>query len=116
MKQRNVIGNSQEQVFQSWMASCLARTTLGFARAFHLLVFSLKGFIFITAGERSVTCGGKAMKPRNVIGNSQEQVFQSWMASCLARTKCVPCKDTLLFPHLLIIKRNEIRSKPKILF
>ena len=53
------------------------------------------------------------MKQRNVIGNSQEQVFQFWMASCLAMTgrgfasflvmtKCVPCKDALLFTHLLI--------------
>ncbi len=125
MTPRNSIGNSQGQVLQFWMASCLAMTTLGFARVFHLLGFSLKGFIFITAGERSVTCGEKAMKPRNVIGNSQQQSVQSWIASCLAMTgrgfasclartllgfvcaclamtKCVPCKDALLFTHLLI--------------
>ncbi len=33
MKLRNTIGNSQGQVFQSWMASCLARTFLGLFRA-----------------------------------------------------------------------------------
>ncbi len=100
MNLRNVIGNSQGQVFQFWVASCLVMTILGFVRALHS--FSLKGFIFITAGERSVTCGEKAMNLRNVIGNSQGQVLQSWMASCLARTKCVPCKDAILFSHFLI--------------
>ena len=51
-----------------------------------LLSFSLKGFTFITAGERSVTCGKKVMKLRNNIGNSQGQVIQSWMALCLTET------------------------------
>ena len=112
MKSRNVIGNSQEQVFQSWMASCLAMTILGFVRALHS--FSLKGFIFITAGERSVTCGEKAMNLRNVIGNTQQQSVQSWMASCLAMTILGFVRAFLvrtpsyllisLFPYLLIIK------------
>ena len=54
-----------------------------------LLSFSLKGFIFITAGEHSVTCGKKVMKPTNSIGNSQRKSVQSWIASCLAMTKCI---------------------------
>ena len=96
MTPRNSISNTQGQVFLFWMASFLARTSLGlvcanFVRTLlgfvcALLSFSLKGFIFITAGERSVTCGKKVMKPTNVIGNTQQQVFLFWMASCLART------------------------------
>ncbi len=109
MKLRNVIGNSQGQVLQHWMASCLAMTLLGFVCT--LLSFSLKGFTFITAGERSVTCGKKVMKLRNNIGNSQGQVFQFRMASCLAMTKCVPYHDVqmkqqctvALFTRLLVL-------------
>ncbi len=95
MKPINNIGNSQEQVFQFRMASCLARTLLGFVRALHS--FSLKGFTFITAGEHSVTCGKKAMKPTNSIANSQGQVLQFRMAaSYFAVTFFVPRQDSFL--------------------
>ncbi len=75
-----------------------------------LLSFSLKGFIFITAGERSVTCGKKVMTPTSNIGNSQRQGVQSWMVSCLAMTiSGFVCASLLmsyllipLFPHLLL--------------
>ena len=73
-----------------------------------LLSFSLKGFIFITAGERSVTCGEKVMNLTNVIGNTQGQAFQFWMASFLAMTKYVPLIYSFthslisLFPYFLL--------------
>ncbi len=44
----------------------------------------------------------KVMRRINNIGNGQQQGVQFWMASCLAMTKCVPCKDVLLFTHSLI--------------
>ncbi len=88
MRPTNNIGNSQWQEVQSRMASCLVRTFLGFICSLHS--FSLKGFIFITAGERSVTCGKKVMRPTNISSNTQQQDVQSRMASCLVRMKTAP--------------------------
>ena len=33
------------------------------------------------------------MNPTSSIGNTQGQVLEHWMASCLAMTKCVSCDD-----------------------
>ncbi len=75
-----------------------------------LLSFSLKGFTFITAGERSVTCGEKVMTPTNNISNTQEQVFQSWMASCLAMTKCVLHHDAASFVQCVLASEAKPSS------
>ncbi len=50
MKLTNVIGNTQQQGVQFWMASCLAKTLSGFVCAyFAKLAFS--------AGNTTLTCG-----------------------------------------------------------
>ena len=72
-----------------------------------LLSFSLKGFIFITAGERSVTCGEKVMQLINNSSNNQQQSVQSWMASCLAMTLLRSFRASLQGRHGMAI--NALR-------
>ncbi len=57
-----------------------------------LLSFSLKGFIFITAGERSVTCGEKVMQLINNSSNNQQQSVQ--------------------FPDGFVSRQDEVRALP----
>ncbi len=86
----NNIGNNQQQGVQSWMASCLAMTFLGFVCTCFTMVL-LRSF-------RASLRGGTTKQSRIET--------QHWVASCLAMTKCVLL--IYLFPYSLIKINSKI--------